>query len=115
MEQLKHAPWPGPNEIWEDWEIDSWSFLENGAFCTELTGITSRLIYSEQPVINRVTAYIAEIISKAKAGELSHEAAVNLVKWDVVFSQKELEVIKANVQKYGEMLGKFYSEKSTPD
>jgi len=106
-----HSHFPEPDEVWENCIIKNWSFEDNGLFITELTGISSRLPYCDQPVIDRVVDYVARVITQAQNGELSVKEAVELVRFKAVFTEEELQVIDDNTQKHGLTIGKFYRNK----
>lgn len=111
--ELPHPPFPEPSELWEGCHVRSWPVLEQARFVTELTYISSSIIYCEQPVINRVKKYIENIIAKANAGELSSDEACRFVTPQVVFTKEELEIIEKNSHEQGEMLGNFYQNKGS--
>lgn len=108
VKELPRAPFPEPTELWEGCMVEGWSFLQKGQFILVLTGISSAIIYCEQPVINRVTAYVQGVVDRAISGELSHEEALELVAKDAVFSKEELATVKENAKKDGKMMAKFY-------
>jgi hypothetical protein len=114
VEKLPHAPFPEPGELWEGCMVKGWTFLQRGQLALVLTGVSSAIIYCEQPVINRVTKYVQGVIDKANAGDFSYERTLELVTKEVVFSEEELAAIKENAKKDGKMMGRFYQNRGTP-
>jgi len=101
---------PGPDQFWGDWRPKQWSFHETGLFGIWVWGVASALVFAEQDTINRVQPYVQSVIDRAKAGELNHKEAIELVRPSTVFSEEERAVIHENAKKHGQMMGDFFSK-----
>jgi hypothetical protein len=107
------CPCYGPDELWGDIDIDSFTKDEMVDFGANLCQVADRVSFAPQPVIDRVYQEVKEILAKARSGELTAQQAIGRTHYTVMFSAEELEQIRVECEQRGEQIGDFIQKSRT--
>ena len=108
------TPFPKPETLWGDYNIESWSRKDRNLFTLHLSGVSSAIIYADQPIIDRVIKQVHEIINQAKKNIISPQAAIEAVHKYNLFTKEELVSIENNCKTGGNIMSKFFSKDTKP-